>query len=216
MTEEIQTITFRGTPIQKWPKDGIRIPGFRITPTGILIEEGAEPRGAIFAFSMILFFAKSIDYHLGDMMLYMAEEHGETFMELSDFRGIDPRRLARAIFVSQRIPYELRSPLLCFEHGAAVAEVEDIGERKYYLDLAARMNLTPTQLRMMVTKREAKLGNGKWHDRTKVILPTDTEEAALTLGRMFKERTGELIDALSRTKYGRRSLPAMQHEDDNA
>jgi len=126
------------------------VPGFRFTPTGLLIDGDPtydEWQGAGLFLSQAL---GAVHWWIGDWLNYGEARYGEMYAQALDDTRFDYGTLANDKWVAGRIESSRRHENLSFSHHQAVAKLET-GEQDEWLAWAEGQQATRAELRKAIS-----------------------------------------------------------------
>lgn len=128
-------------------KDGqtIHLPGFSLTTTGLLIEDGATQEAWQNVGDVLFALEGSLNWLIGDWLAYGESYQWGDIPQLAESMGLDYGHLRNLKWVCQNVNLSLRSDKLSFAHHKAVASLSPQDQR-YWLELAASEGLSSRDL----------------------------------------------------------------------
>lgn len=142
-------------------------------------------------------FARSVNWLVGDWILYGERNYGETYAEAIDLTGLEYDTLKNVIWVARNVSERSRRRDLSWSHHQAVAALPET-EQDMWLEAAEREGMTVARLR-------SKLQGVRAEEPELEVVPAMTHCARLTfkLAADSDDRARELVEQLA-TLLGRK------------
>jgi hypothetical protein len=123
---------------------------FTITPTGIEFHEELHFDEWDSLGQKLTPVGKSIGFIIGDWINYGQKAYGEKYEEAVARTGMDYGYLRNIAHVARKVDLSCRHDNLGFEHHAVVAKLKTEEEKKHWLDMAEKHDLSVRRLRKSI------------------------------------------------------------------
>lgn len=128
----------------------IQDPKFTITPTGIEFHEELSFDEWHLLGQKLTPIGKSIGFMLGDWINFGENAYGEKYKEALAKTGIPYQTLANYAYVARKVDFSCRQENLGFEHHATVAKLKTDEDKKHWLNMAEKHDLSVRRLRKSI------------------------------------------------------------------
>lgn len=128
----------------------IQDPKFTITPTGIEFHEELSFDEWHLLGQKLTPIGKSIGFMIGDWINFGENAYGEKYKEALAKTGIPYQTLANYAYVARKVDFSCRQENLGFEHHATVAKLKTDEDKKHWLNMAEKHDLSVRRLRKSI------------------------------------------------------------------
>lgn len=128
----------------------IQDPKFSITPTGIEFHQELSFDEWDALGTKLGPLGRSIGFIIGDWINFGDGRYGEKYEEALARTGIPYQTLANYSYVARRVEFSCRQENLGFEHHAVVAKLKTEEEKRHWLDMAEKHDLSVRRLRKSI------------------------------------------------------------------
>lgn len=128
----------------------INDPKFSITPTGIQFHQDLSFDEWNTLGMKLSPLGRSIGFIIGDWINFGDGRYGEKYEEALAKTGIPYQTLANYAYVARRVEFSCRQENLGFEHHAVVAKLKTEEEKRHWLGMAEKHDLSVRRLRKSI------------------------------------------------------------------
>lgn len=124
----------------------VEIGPFRMTSTGLEIDGEITEEQWLTFFQAINRITQSLQWIIGDWMVYGEMRLGKTYKQVADEIGVAARTLEDYAYVARKVPYSVRTEYLSFGHHKLVASMPE-PQQQAWLQHAQKNDLSVSVLR---------------------------------------------------------------------
>ncbi len=128
----------------------IHDPKFSISPTGIEFHQDLEFNEWEALGQKLAEIGKSIGFIIGDWINYGDGRYGEKYEQALDQTGLSYQTLRDFSYVARKVEMSLRNDNLDFSQHKVVAKLKTEDEKRYWLDMANKHDLSVRRLRKSI------------------------------------------------------------------
>lgn len=150
--------------------NSIEFGSFTLTAVGLVVQEDSVPTYENW-WDMLLFVARvygTIQFLMGDILIYGQRVHGKTYQEVADGLGLDKDTIAQWVWVCRAVDLSIRIDKLSYTHHLHVAGLEPDYQAKW-LAYALEKGLSAAALKKELQgNRPALTGQSVWGNKTEL------------------------------------------------